>query len=237
MASTYGCYSKINIFNIFSDIINFPASLGGSGFWEFLAQEFYSTASPDDRIPQSAMNGMDAVMSIINPDTITIPSNILNLDVNNPRTLLSSDRRDDANAYIIFLGMALMGSLQSRYGSPTANNHKSVNLPWDLPANTQGDGCAFSAALLNMIDGIDSVLAVALVSNDNYEKILSFLKPAINAACAFGCATTCAGAVTCTSCPITLRNRDSCSGLTTDVNSCAAAGISLFVNSSWQGPP
>lgn len=176
-------------------------------------------------------------MAIVNPATILVPADTVNSTSNNPGSLLYTDRTTDANSYLLFMSMSLMGSLQNRYGSPSANYHKSTSLPWTTAPNTLGDGCAFASALLNYKDAITAVSTESSASIAAvYTKIGTFLSLSVDTACSAGC-TLCGGSVSCTSCPFSLRDRASCTGLVTDVNSCAAAGIAIFVNSSWPGPP
>ncbi len=235
MAATYACYSNVNIFKILSDTIDFPGDLGGSGLWEFFAKEFPSTANPDDKRPQAALNGMDAVMSIISPTMITVPGYMVNSTSYNPGSLLYTDRIDDANALLTFLGMSFVGSMENRFGLPTSNYHKSVALPWADATLTKGDGCAFAAALLHISDGISYISDSAPANvSESYSTIKEFLIPSMNTGCAAGCLLC---GISCSACPISLRDRTSCTGEVTDINSCAAAGIIAFVNSSWQGPP
>jgi hypothetical protein len=238
MASTYGCFAGVEMLQIINDLVNFPGDIGGSGFWEFLVQEFPSTATPsDDKKPQAAKYGIDATLSILNPGIILIPDYTINATGFNPGSLLSADRIDDANSYLTFVSMALLGTLQNRYGLPTSNYHKSTDLPWEDPANVQGDGCAFAAGLLNFYDGIKFIKDASSPSVASiYGQIESFLGSALDQGCQLGC-TLCLTDVSCTTCPTTLRNRDSCTGVNTDTNSCAASGLVMFVNESWLGPP
>ena len=235
MAATYGCFATVNVLNIVEDMLNFAGNLGGAGFWSFLAQEFPSSAN--DKIPQSAEYGTDALMSVLNPATILVPADVINSTSNNPGSVLYTDRTGASNSLLVFISMSLMGSLENRYGLPSPNYDKSQPLPWTSATETQGDGCAFASGLLNFMDGINFISTnasqnVAAI----YSKIQTFLDTSINAACQIGC-LICGGSVSCTTCPLTLRSRASCTGLSTDVNSCAASGIATFVNSSWPGPP
>lgn len=240
-AASYGCYAKINVLNNLYDLESFSGNLAGSGFFEFLVQEFPSTASPDDKVPTSAEDGMDAVMAAIQPGTVLVSSDLVSTDSNNVISLLYSDRTDDANSYLTFLGMSLVGSLLDRYGAPTSNYHKSQTLPWTTPTAVTSDGCAVAAGLLNFSDGLEAITAASPTSVAAlYSKIGSTLTTGLNTACSAGC-SACASlpgsTVSCTTCPLSLRNRSSCTGLDTDTNSCAAAGIVTFVNTTWSGPP
>lgn len=235
MGATYGCYTGLKVFSLLGDLIAFPGEVGGAGLWEFLAQEFPSTST--DSILQSAKNGSDAMLASVKDATIISDSYEVNSDTYNPGSLLYLDRVDDANTYLTLLSMAVVGSLENRYGAPSPNYHKSVPLPWTTAALTEGDGCAFAAALLNMSDGF-AFLGSRTSSGvgEAYTQVHTFLNLALDTACAAGC-TACGGGVSCTSCPYSLRDRSTCTGVNTDTNSCATAGIITFVNASWAGPP
>lgn len=236
-ASVYGCFAGIQILPLIQDLIDFNGDLGGAGFWEFLAKEFPSTATPaDDKKPQAAMNGLDALFAATKSGIIILPSSLVNQKTFNPGSILSSDRVDDSNSYLPFMSMALIGTLQNRYGSPDSNHHQTVLLPWEDPTKIKGDGCAFASGLLNLLDGMQFVAksATSQVSTV-YNKINTFLSTALDAGCSVGC-TLCGGSVSCSTCPTSLRDRTSCAGTNTDTTSCAASGIIKFVNTSWQGP-
>ena len=238
-SSAYGCHAGINIFKVLDDLIHFSGDFGGSGFWEFLVSEFPSSSSTiDNKVSQAAKNAIDAAMSAIKPGTILVPEYIVNASSNNPASLLNTDRIDDANSYLTFLGMSLMGSLMSFNGLPLANHHKSVPLPWTDATLMAGDGCSLASGLLIFIDGLNSIIGVAGSSSvaRHYETIETFLTAGADLACQAGCAI-CGGSVSCTVCPVSLRDRTSCTGVNTDVNSCAAAGLVNFINSTWAGPP
>ncbi len=237
-AGTYGCFATINLLNILTDLQNFSGNLAGSGFWEFLVQEFPSTAS--DRIPQSAMDGTDALLAAIKPGTVLLPQYIDKTDTNNVKSFLPSDRVDDANSYLTFVSMALMGSLQSRYGLPTSNHHKSQTLPWTSSTAVTTDGCAFASAVLNFNDGLKFIIDASPPAIAKfYTTIKNALTAGLDPACAAGCSNPldCNDSSLCSGCPISLRNRNACTSLNTDANSCAASGLVNFVNSAWTGPP
>lgn len=236
-ASAYGCSSKIDLFLVMNDLVSSNRDLAGSGFFEFLAVEFASVASPDDKVPQSAEFGIDAVFATLKPGTILATATTVNSTSYNPGSIIVADRLDDANAYLTFLSMALMGSLQSRNGAVLSNGHKGQDLPWSSATETKGDGCAYASAVLNFIDGLNFLQSQAPSSAAaQFTKIANFFNAGLDQACSFGC-TLCGGSVSCTSCPRSLRDRSSCTGLATDTNSCAAAGIAYFVNQVWTGPP
>jgi hypothetical protein len=237
MASAYACAAGVKMLSVLGDMIA-SGDLAGSGFWEFLAAEFPSTTDPtDDKKPQAAMLGIDAAMSVLNPGAILIPDYMVFLKTANPGSLIADDRSSDANSVMTFVSMALIGTLQNRYGNPSSNHHKTTDLPWVTAIDTKGTGCAFAAGILNFYDSLTYLKTVASGSAaSTYASIQGSLSSALTTGCTRGC-TFCGGAVSCTSCPTTLRDRSSCTGETTDENSCAAAGLTNVVNLSWDGPP
>lgn len=234
MAASYGCSAKVNIFQIISDLAR-GTNLGGSGLWKFFATEFSSVASPDDKVPTAAGLGIDAAMAAVYSGAILVPGLEINSTTHNPGSLLYTDRIGDANSYITFLSMALIGSLLSRGGLPDPVTHvKTVPLPWQSANLTEGDGCALASGLLNFFDGIDAISRASPANiRPTYVTISTFLSGAMDVACGLGCSFFCADASLCTACPPTLRDRNSCTGSFTDPNSCAAAGIAAFVSGTW----
>ena len=239
-ASAYACFAQLKVLSVALNLTQFQGSLGGAGLWTFLVQEFPSTASPDDRIPESAENGIDAVLAAVNPGAVIATSDWINKSTFNPGVLLSSERIDDANSYLTFLSMALIGSLLNRYGAPYPNYKRSVALPWTSASATKGDGCAMAAAMLNFFDGISFLSSTASgTTGAAFTSVGTLLTAGLGLACEAGC-LACAAAgssVSCTGCPLNLRDRSSCTGQNSDVNSCAAAGIASFINSSWSVGP
>jgi hypothetical protein len=195
MAATYGCYATVDLLQIISDLEASGGDLGGSAFWQFLVTEFPSVASPtDDKIPQSAEYGTDAAQAIIVPGVIVNSTDLIHTTSNNPGSLLYTDRENDANTYLTFISIALMGSLLNRYGAPTSNHHKSVNLPWTTAAATPGDGCAFASGLLNFYDGLTLLESSSTGSAKTaYSSIQSYLMGALATACSQGCTACGAG--------------------------------------------
>ncbi len=264
-ASAYGCSAHINLLNNINGLLTFQSDSVLGLLFEFAANQFPSVANPDDKIPQAAENGTDAVQAIIQSGTVLVTAYTVNSTSNNPISLLSGDRLNDANSYLTFLSLALMGSLENRYATPSASNfyHKSNNLPWTTAATAIGDGCAYASAVLNYFDGIDFVQSVAPPSVASIYSNIQALEPQLNYGCCLGLQTcgfagSCGASIpcnltggtcsTCTSCancpslclkcPTTLRSRASCTGLVTDQNSCAAAGLVSQINDVlWSGPP
>lgn len=235
-AESYACLDGIEFFKIIGDLTSSGDNFSGSGLWEFLAQEFPSTTVPvDDKKPLYAESAMDALMATLNPPGVILPADEVNSASYNPGSIEFTDRTDDANSLMALVTMAQMGTLLSRGGLPSANGHKSQDLPWTSAATTPGEGCAFVAALLQFDDSLQFMSQTAPgKAGQVFSTINTFLGTILNAGCMAGC-TLCG--ITCSSCPTTLRDRNSCTGSGTDPNSCAAAGLLMAVNASWVGPP
>ncbi|MGK5083282.1 hypothetical protein WDW37_08240 [Bdellovibrionota bacterium FG-1] len=256
MAAAYGCNAHINLFNVVGDLSSNLSKFVGSGFWEFLATEFPSTTK--DRVVEGAQLAQDAVQSIISPSAVILPVNIFNATTDNPGTLSPRDRVDDANSYLFFVVLASIGGLENRYGNPYPNGKKGGDLAWisdtvahmAAPADfnavdgsqQQSDGCAYASAMVNLVDSLGG-LATATAGtklSDTFTTLQTTFKTGIFAACNDGCTSLCSVGA-CLECPTTLRNRSSCTGLTTDPNSCAAAGIINFINNTpavgWETGP
>ena len=151
---------------------------------------------------------------------------------------------------MIFLSMSLIGSLENQYGAPNATTfHRgqligaTVAQPagWATATNVTSDACTYAASILNYIDAAASTAAVVSGSLPTLlGKTASALGPLINAACDAGCVTCGFPVGSCTPCPTTLRNRATCTGLATDMNTCSAAGIANFINTGgtagWPDP-
>ena len=243
-ASAHACAANINFFELLTNLAS--NNLLASGFWMTMAKLFPS--STDDSRTEAAQLATDALMAVLEPGVIVSTSNRINWDTVNPGSLNVSDRKTDANAYLIFVSMAAIGSLQNRYSATdTSTYHKtqvlgyqanpaSANTGWAEATNVDVYGCTFAGSILNMIDGINNTADQLTGSIAGTLKTMaSAFETLMNAACEAGCngsyPTGCAlAAGTCSTCPTTLRNRNSCTGLTTDENSCAAAGMAHFIN-------
>lgn len=230
MASSYGCSAKINFFTVIGHLLDNVGSFTGSGFWEFLAKEFPSSTL--DRVTESAQLAQDALQSSINPGAVVLPANLYNTTTFNPGTLSSVDRTSDANSYLFFVSMAAIGGFENRYGSPFPNGKKSVDLPWTVPTAVDADGCAYASAVVNFVDSLGGLADATVGSvSTTFATLKTTFQAGIYAACDSGCFTLC-GLAHCATCPTALRNRVSCTGLATDAATCAAVGITLFMNST-----
>jgi hypothetical protein len=235
MASAYACEATINLFEVVNDLIANSSAIAGAGFWNFLALEFPSTTN--DRVSEAAQLAQDALHSVISPAAVILPTNMYNTDTFNPGALTTQDRYSDANAFLFFVSMAAIGSIENRYGSPDSNGKRgTATLPWMTATSikatgtaTEADGCAYASAIVNYVDALDGLASSTSGKiSDTFASLHSTFSSAIYQACDQGCTVIC-GLSSCPTCPATLRNRSSCAGTVTDPASCAAAGIVNFL--------
>ncbi|MDR3608714.1 MAG: hypothetical protein P4M08_15225 [Oligoflexia bacterium] len=256
-ASAYGCAAGVNFFSLTSTLLSNVTNLAPPTFWSYMAQLFPSTAGADHKM-EGAFYGTDALQSVLNNGVIILPANQVNSGTYNVGSVFSNDRTLDSNLYLIYMAMAGIGTAESRYGNPDPVTHNKGNaLPWTTAAAMTEDGCGLAASVLNFLDAttssassLSASLANALTSNQ------ALIYAGIAQACAYGCsnslpagavdiavynpngtwqASGCTMASPCSACPSTLRNRSSCTAQSSDVNSCAAAGIINFINSAVAG--
>ena len=250
-ASAYACNARVNFFPLINNLVANSATLIGPGFWSKMAEFFPSTAG-SDYVMEGAILGLDVLKAVLVPGALVLPANQTNAGTYNPGSVFISDRTSDSNMYMIFVAMSAIGGIQSRYGSPNPVTFvKTVDLPWTTAATVDDDGCAYASSIIYFIDALgDSASLVSPSLSPTLTSISVTFQAAINAACDAGCQGSTpgvgvppilrAGAWTpsgcalaaCASCPTALRDRTRCTGLATDENSCAAAGIVNFINSS-----
>lgn len=249
-SAAHACFAGLNFFGLLGDFttINMSAT---DAFWQFMTEAFYPTGYAgaartsilDNRI-QSSFYAMDALMSAI-PSGRTINEDVrfnpatVSTDVFNLGSLRYSDRTNDANLYLFFVAMAVMGNIQNQYGNPDASYDRQTALPWVTSALMDTAGCGYASAMTGFFD---AATVMNNVAGTQVKAILSqitgLLSPLIDTACSNGCAgmdwdgtpgVEAACTYACTSCPLKLRYRGNCA---TDAESaCAAAGIIRFMNS------
>jgi len=252
-ASAYACAANINFFKLISDLGD--SNLTGNGIWEAFTALFPSSTA-DSRVT-AGQYSLDSLFAIRVPGTITPPEYLMYPGGVHEATLIPAHRTYDANIYAMLVSMSLIGSLQNRYGAPTAAFKRGQNLG-RIAGNANGwmdvtqvgtDACTYGGAVLSLVDTIGQVgtnlgstvggaLGTALTT------IATTFTTALDFACENGCQGTGGSpsgcnlpAGSCTPCPIELRSRFSCSGQVNDRASCAAAGIAHFINTSplgWQ---
>lgn len=243
-ASAYACFAGVFFFKMVGDIGDNAGSLGGAGLWALMTKLFPSTT--DDRVVESALYSMDALMAILRNDVVLTETNLFNKETYNPASAAASDRYGNSNAFLFFVSMAAIGGIQNRFGAPDSTTFaKTKDLKWETAATVDADGCAYASSIVNFIDALGGVASsVTGQLAKNLTTIQSAFETVIFAACDIGCKNTDVSALftgwkqsgctvvnaECAKCPASLRNRKSCTGKTDDLPSCAAAGIVNFIN-------
>ena len=241
-ASAHGCAANINFFSVVNTLIQ--KDLSGPEFWQTMTEMFDCDTS--DGRTESGWYATDALQAVLATGSVVTDDNIINSGSYNEGSTLKTQRLHDSNAYLIFVAMSIIGSLQNRYGSPNSQFLKTADLPWDTKANMDSTGCSYAGSILNMIDAIDDVSTVTSGSTANTLNTISVaFSTAMTIACSLGCqgrandgtagadADCTFSASDCETCPLKLRHRENCDS---DAKSaCAAAGIVRFVNDDSNG--
>ena len=235
-AAAHGCRAGIDFLPLLTQLVG--GSLTGSDFYKTLTRIFPS--EEDDQKMESAWFATDALMATLKVGTVLDDLFKVNGTTRNPGSMRYWDRSTDSNMYIIFVGMAAMGTTQNRFGEPNSSYVKTVDLPWETHDEMDETGCAYAGSLVNLLDGIDGVIDGLGTSSfaNTLRTIQSDLGGAITAACTDGCDdvfdvdTLCdAATTTCSGCPLKIRNRNTC--MSNTVARCAAAGVVRAVNFTW----
>jgi hypothetical protein len=257
MASAYACHANVRLITMALNLGSNSSRLVGGDFWGLMAELFPSTTA--DRVPESGALASDALMAATIPGWPLVPSMLFNMSTYNVGSLLPGDRVADSNFFLIFTSMATIGGLNSRFGAPDSgsNYDQTTRLPWQTAAAMDADGCMYASAVLNMIDALSATSGnVTGTLSTSLLAISDTFSAGIEGACDIGCqnldpdaggswqASGCTTTTACSSCPQSLRNRDTCLAAT-DQTKCAAAGIINFINDSpmlgaievaWPGP-
>lgn len=276
-AAAHGCAAGIPDFLSFVlDLVS--SDIVGGALWTTLAEKFAVTDEDEaaSRI-SSAWSSIDALQAVITPGRQVLSTFYVNEGTDNVGSVLASDRLDESNEYLTFVSMASIGNLENFYGAPDSNYNQGQNLGatgsspqgWSvataLRSTTDPAGCAYAAAILNMLDGLhETADSLPESVGGSLSDLESQFSDAIAEACMAGCAGSAGGPVTVAGyamtpnsgcaftdptdcqvqggrpCPRRLRDKMACTGSVTNESSCAAAGLIQFINEhpilGWQGP-
>lgn len=237
--SAQACNMGISLYDLLDDITTADFTTQDAIF-KSLVRLFPSKAATDTRL-QSSMLAQDILHSIIPVGTVLGVNDRYNATTVNPASILFRDRTRDANIYLTFTSMSLVGNALNRYGFNPADDPiafayaQQVDLTWTtqalIQADTSGEGCALASGLLNMLDGIGVLgrLAPAGVA-DALNLISSNLLNALNSAAHLVCDPLHTDPV-CDQALIRLRYRGACAESLPPAAS--AAGIIQAVNLGW----
>ncbi len=245
-AAANACAANINFFGLLTDLSE--SNILGNELWVTLTRLFPSTLT--DQQVTAGQNALDALFAIRIPGVLTPPEYLVNATSEHPRSMVAAHRTKDSNLYAMMVSMSLIGSLQNRYGAPTGTYNQGQKLGftvanplgWELPAAVDVNACSYAGSVLTLFDSISQVSDTIGSSlggpvGGALTTASTLFTGVLNMACDAGCQACGLAAGACDPCPTTLRNRFSCTGLVTDVNTCAATGIAQFMNSGPLGWP
>lgn len=238
-ASAHACNIGIELYTLIDDITSADFT-SQDAIFKTLVRLFPSKAETDSKL-ESAVYAQDGLHSMIVPGTVIGPSDSFAAGGLNTGSVLLRDRTDDANIYLTFTSMALVGSALNRHGYTAAQDPitfgyaQQQSLPWTSIALVKTDathqGCALASGLLNMLDGIEVLGQQAPGSvATSLNLITSTLTTATEAAAHFICDPSFSVSV-CNAAIQRLRYHDSC--WESDPMAASAAGIIQMINLGW----
>jgi hypothetical protein len=221
-ASAHACNVGIQLFQLLDDITT--ANLGTQDAIIRTMVRLFPSTTADSRL-QSSWFAQDALISSIISGAVVAPASTITVDANNPGSTNLSDRTLDANTYLVFIGMAEVGTGLNRYGysagqSPSALSYAQGQLlPWTTQAAVQADGtgtaCAVVSGLFNMADGISAIVGYLSGSTSSQlSNITSILTTGLGVAGNAQCMADIPGGINATVCAqaaLRIRYRNACS--------------------------
>ncbi len=238
-ASSHGCNIGIQLYTLLDSITTANFATPSDIFKSFV-RLFPSTAA-DSRLA-SSWYAQDALQTILNPGTVIASYDQIAPTTVNPGSVLSQHRTLDANTYMVFIGMSVIGTGLNRYGYTAAQTPASLgygkgqNLPWTtralVQADTTGSACAIVSGLYNMFDGITAVVTILSGGPSGaLTSILSGLQSAADLAGSLNCTTDGYSAAQCSAAAIRVRYRGACSEQAAAAS--FTAGVISGINASW----
>ncbi len=233
-ASALGCQAGIDFYEVLDELVQGPLDI--NGIWRTFVRTFPSTSS-DSRLA-SALGAIDVLHSVINPGVVVSTADSFGASTKNPGSAKYQDRTDEANAYLIYISMAVIGASLNRYGAPVSGTYAQGSaLPWltnaNVSADTTGNACGLASAVLNMLDGITAVSG-SIPGNvgTSLSNVLSIINTPLTTAINLKCVVVDGfSASVCNAAQDRIRYRSSCSESAAIVS--VATAILAFVESQW----
>jgi hypothetical protein len=237
-ASAQACNVGIQLFDLLNDITNASFSAPDSIFRVLV--KLFPSSSADSRM-QSSWFAQDALQAILNPGSVIAPSDEINFTSDNPASDLASDHTLDANSYMIFIAMSVLGTTLNRT-SYTTETPASLSyspqqlLPWTskaaVQADTSGAACAIASGFYNLYDGITQTVGDLSGSTaSQLTAIQGYLNAGIALAGTFNCEADSYSASLCAAAAQRIRYRGACAE--TPQAASFAAGIIQGINVVW----
>ena len=240
-ASAHACNMGIQLYTLIDNLSSANMS-NQSEVIKSLVRLFPSTSS-DSRLA-SSWYAMDALQTILNPGAVTGSSDQIKPGTDNVGSDLATDRTLDANTYLVFVGMGVVGIGLNRFGYAANQTAVSLayaqgqNLPWidraSVLADADGTACAITAGLYNMFDGIHAIITqLSGGPTSALSNILTNLQTAVDLAGAANCTINDHYSVAqCSAAAIRIRYRGACAEQAAAAS--FAAGVIQGLNLGWQ---
>ncbi len=259
-ASAFGCDAGVNIFQMIDHMDSDSGTLTSGGFFAFLAQIFYGISGNFSVAGSyAAVDALQAILLpgalVLTSDQVNSGTD------NPGSVWVCDRMQDSTTYLLfVSMAMigAIENQIPSVVSGTSIDSTTfdltGGTLPWTsataagMATDTTGrgiTGCAYASAILNLSDSMNGVPGKCSGMCGSFTgslqtsctKMASALSASsLDAACSLGCL---ACGITCPTdpvtgsagCPITLRDRNNCTGAASDANSCAAAGIITLINS------
>ena len=239
-ASAQACNVGIQLFQLLDDITAANFSSSTDAVFRVLVKLFPST-SADSRM-QSSWFAQDALQAILNPGAVVAPSDQINFTSYNPASDLASDHTFDANSYMIFMGMAVVGTTLNRSSytteTPASQSYAPQQLlPWTtllaVQNDTTGAACALASGFFNLFDGITQTVGFLSGSTSSQ---LNLITGTLEDGLSLAGSTQCTSvdhftAAQCTAAAQRIRDRAACAEVPAVAS--FAAGIIFGINQVW----
>ncbi|MBC7396227.1 MAG: hypothetical protein H7333_02195 [Bdellovibrionales bacterium] len=240
-ASAHACNVGIRLYSLLDDLTSADMSNQIQIFRSFV--RLFPSSTTDSKMASSWF-ALDALQSILLPGAVIANADQINPTTLNMGSVLSHDRTLDANTYMVFIGMSVVGTGLNRYGFlpnevPAATSYaKTQALPWTtkvaVQSDTSGAACSIVSGLYNMFDGITSIVTL-LTSGPSgaLSNINSNLQLGLNAIGSANCTGTDGGytAAQCAAAATRIRFRGACAEQ--GPAAAFAAGVIQGINLGW----
>jgi hypothetical protein len=182
-ASAQACNVGIQLYALLDDITN--ANFGDPDAIIRTFVRLFPSTSSDSKM-QSSWFAQDALQSILTPGVVVAPANAITAWANNPGSSSSLDRTLDANTYLLFVSMGVIGTTLNHFGynlgeTPSTYSYgQRVDLPWEtlaaVQADTTGAACATASSFFNLFDGIGAIVTyLSGTTNTQLNAVISVL--------------------------------------------------------------
>ncbi len=239
-ANSHGCNAGIDFYVALDQLTTYNFSTLQALFRSIVAM--YPSRTALDSKAQSTGYAQDATQSILLPGIVVGASDQIYGASFNPGSLLTRDRTDNANMYMLFVELAAMGTVMNRYGfnagdTPSASNYaKTIPLPWTtqalVKADLTGSACLLASAVYGLTDAISATFSSFSSSvQTTFTTMTGLLLGGVSAVVSLQCTLDGISTTACAQAINRIRYRLACSE--TDAAASVAAGVVQAVNAGW----